>query len=90
RLNDIYAMDHHERSLSSLFEKVFYSHETGFLKPDVKAFKNVIDDQHLVPGDTLFMDDSAANVSAAKSCGLKAIKVDVNTNLNTLARRDQG
>ncbi|KAF9921733.1 hypothetical protein BGZ67_000273 [Mortierella alpina] len=84
RLNDIYAMDHHERSLDSLFEKVFYSHETGFLKPDVKAFKNVIDDQHLVPGDTLFMDDSAVNVAAAKWCGLQAVKVDVNTDLSSL------
>ncbi|KAF9921408.1 hypothetical protein BGZ67_000533 [Mortierella alpina] len=84
RLNSIYTKDHHGHSLDSLFEKEFYSHETGLLKPDVPAFKNVIDDQHLVPGDTLLMDDSDANVSAAKSCGLQAVKVDVNTDLSTL------
>ncbi|KAF9976434.1 hypothetical protein BGZ75_000242 [Mortierella antarctica] len=86
RLNDIYAMDHHDGSLDSLFEKVFYSHKTGFLKPDMKAFKNVIDDQHLVPGDTLFMDDADVNVKAAKSCGLQAVEVDVKTNLKTLTK----
>ncbi|KAF9920735.1 hypothetical protein BGZ67_001018, partial [Mortierella alpina] len=77
-------MDHHDGSLDSLFEKVFYSHEIGFLKPDVPVFQVVIDDQGLVPGETLFMDDSAVNIAAAKSYGLQAVRVDVNTDLNPL------
>ncbi|KAF9305533.1 hypothetical protein BG003_001340, partial [Podila horticola] len=33
-VNKICLRDHHEGSLDPFFEKVFYSHEIGFMKPD--------------------------------------------------------
>lgn len=85
-MNKICLRDHNERSLDPFFEKVFYSHEIGFMKPDVAAFMFVINDQHLVPSETLFMDDSAVNIMAARSCGLQAVEVDINTDLRPLRR----
>ncbi|KAG0039514.1 hypothetical protein BGZ82_007909 [Podila clonocystis] len=85
-LNKICLREHHEHSLDPFFEKIFYSHVIGFMKPDVRAFKFVINDQHLVPGETLFMDDSAENIRAASSCGLQAVKVDIDTDLRPLRK----
>lgn len=85
-INKICLRDHNERSLDPFFEKVFYSHEIGFMKPDVAAFMSVINDQHLVPSETLFMDDSAVNIMAARSCGLQAVEVDINTDLSPLRK----
>ncbi|KAF9278366.1 hypothetical protein BGZ74_003117 [Mortierella antarctica] len=86
RLDKIIDKHHNERSLDPFFDKVFYSHEIGHLKPHKPAFMYVIDDLRLVPGETLLMDDSAENINAATSCGLQAVQIDITTNLNLLSR----
>ncbi|KAG0301976.1 hypothetical protein BGZ98_007892 [Dissophora globulifera] len=86
-MNKICFRDYKKDSLDPFFEKVFYSHEIGYKKPDEEAFEHVIEDQHLVPGETLFMDDSALNIMAARSCGLQAVQVDINTDLRSLERK---
>ncbi|KAF9298825.1 hypothetical protein BGZ74_009208 [Mortierella antarctica] len=88
-LNKIIAEHHNERSLDPFFDKVFYSHVIGFEKPDKRAFMSVIDDQRLVPGETLFLDDSAVNIDAATSCGLQAARVDITTDLSPLSRTQE-
>ncbi|KAG0014028.1 hypothetical protein BGZ81_000711 [Podila clonocystis] len=87
-MNNICLRDYHEHSLDPFFDKVFYSHEIGWMKPYEPVFKFVINDQHLVPGETLFMDDSADNIRAARSCGLQAVEVDINTDLSPLRKAD--
>ncbi|KAG0012487.1 hypothetical protein BGZ81_001560, partial [Podila clonocystis] len=83
-MNKICFRDYNKHSLDPFFEKVFYSHEIGFMKPDPAAFTFIINNQRLVPGETLLMDDSAVNVMAARSCGLQAVEVDINTDLSLL------
>lgn len=55
----------------SLFETAYYSHEIGARKPDLEAYKKVIDLSGVVPGETLFVDDLEKNILAAQQAGLK-------------------
>jgi putative hydrolase of the HAD superfamily len=61
----------HGFEVSSLFEKDFYSNEIGYRKPSPESFQEIIRLSGIIPEETLFIDDSLANVEAAKACGLK-------------------
>jgi HAD superfamily hydrolase (TIGR01509 family) len=58
--------------LKELFEKVYYSWQTGFIKPDPLCWQTILAENNLQPADTLYLDDSAANVEAAKTLGINA------------------
>ena len=60
------------REMESLFEKAWYSHVINRRKPDVEAFRFVVDDHGLDAGETLFIDDSLPNVEGARKAGLQA------------------
>lgn len=60
-------------SLDDLFDKAYYSHIIKLHKPDTASYKLIIDENRLDPGETLFIDDSAANVEGAERAGLKGI-----------------
>jgi len=55
----------------SLFEKVFHSNEIGYRKPSPESYHEIIRLSRILPTETLFIDDSFANVEGAISCGLK-------------------
>jgi glucose-1-phosphatase len=57
------------RSFDELFRKAYFSFEMGMKKPDNEIFEAVIKDQNLNPEETLFIDDSIANIEAASSMG---------------------
>lgn len=61
------------RELDSLFEKAWYSHVIGLRKPEVEAFRYVVDGSGLNAAETLFIDDSLTNVLGARAAGLQAI-----------------
>jgi glucose-1-phosphatase len=61
----------HGFEVSSLFEKDFYSNEIGYRKPSHDSFLEIIRLSGINPVESLFIDDSIANVEAAKACGLK-------------------
>lgn len=86
RVNEIVHEGHTEDSLLPFFDRVFYSHETGHLKPDEQSFQQILREQNLVPGETLFIDDSPINVEAARSCGLQSIVVNMETDLLPLLK----
>jgi len=54
----------------TLFEKVYYSHKMGKRKPNADIFQQVLDENNLNPAETLFIDDSQPNISAAQQLGL--------------------
>ncbi len=58
-----------------LFHKCFVSHETGFLKPDDKAFQYVIKELGSPPETLLFLDDNKINVDSAIANGMQAFCV---------------
>lgn len=68
-------------SLESLFEKVYYSHQIGFRKPNKEAYEYVLKKNQLIPEETLFIDDALVNVEAARKSGIKAIHLQPGTTL---------
>ncbi len=68
-----YTRNAHGIELDSLFEKSYYSFQIRRYKPDHEIFEYVIRDSGLIPGETLFVDDLAENVEAARQCGIQGI-----------------
>ena len=53
------------------FIKAYYSHEVGFRKPYPDSFIQLLKEQHLLPEETVFIDDTLSNIEAAISVGLQ-------------------
>jgi putative hydrolase of the HAD superfamily len=62
-------------SLDDYFHKAYYSHKMKKRKPDLDIFQQVIDENHLTPDHTLFLDDNFANVEGAGKLGIKTLHV---------------
>ena len=60
-------------SLDDLFDKAYYSHIIRIHKPETAAYKLIVDENALIADETLFIDDSAANVEGAERAGLKGL-----------------
>lgn len=52
------------------FEAIVVSGAVGLVKPDPGIFRHLIDRNRLSPASTVFVDDSPANVDAARRMGL--------------------
>ena len=63
-------------SLDDLFEKAYYSHIIKLHKPDTASYQLIVDENRLDPGETLFIDDSPANVQGAERAGLKGMYLE--------------
>jgi glucose-1-phosphatase len=55
------------------FEKAYYSHEMNYRKPDPQSFLFITKDSNLIPGETLFIDDTLKNIDGAKEAGLQTL-----------------
>ena len=64
------------RNLFDLFEKVFFSHEIRYHKPESGAFRVVLDYLAMQPDETIFLDDQQEFVDAASELGITAIRVE--------------
>jgi len=58
----------------SSVDKVYFSWETGFVKPDPRAYLNILREHGLRPEECLYFDDSEENIKSAQKLGIKAIK----------------
>lgn len=65
-----------EYRVFDLFSGAVYSHEAGVMKPDRRIFEIAIRKFDLVPGETVYIDDLAANVDAAAALGFRAIRYE--------------
>jgi len=57
--------------LEDLFEKTYYSHVANLRKPEAAIFELVLNDNKLVPSETLFVDDTASNFPQAEKLGIQ-------------------
>jgi 2-haloacid dehalogenase len=57
----------------SAFDSLVISGRVGLAKPDPRIFRHLLDTHGLAAGETLFVDDNAANVEAARSLGFDAL-----------------
>ncbi|RYF89406.1 MAG: HAD family phosphatase [Chitinophagaceae bacterium] len=63
-------------SLDDLFEKAYYSHVAGLHKPDIAAYNLVLDENNLIADETVFIDDSLANVEGANKTGIQGLYLE--------------
>ena len=59
------------------FEKVCYSYELKQRKPDSELFTKMIDQYHLSPKKTLFIDDKKENTDSAQAVGMHVWNLQV-------------
>ena len=71
---DLYVRDLQLRfgynEFDELFNKSYFSFAEHLEKPNPRFFELILDHEHLLPEETLFIDDTAANIRAAKALGL--------------------
>jgi len=58
--------------LEKIFDKVYYSFETGFVKLNPEAYKKLLTDNNLQPEECIYFDDSKENIKTAKNLGIKS------------------
>jgi putative hydrolase of the HAD superfamily len=69
-------------NLAYFFDRVYYSHEIGFRKPNEKAFEWVLRQNSLLPNETLFIDDLEPNIKAASSMGIHTLHLTHQLTIN--------
>ena len=60
-----------KENLSDYFHKEYYSHLIFRRKPHPDTFRFVLNDQNILPEETLFIDDSEQHIRGAKSVNLQ-------------------
>lgn len=58
-------------SLDDSFNKAWYSNEIGLRKPGKEIFEFALQDAGLIAAETLFIDDTLANIETAQKIGFK-------------------
>ena len=61
--------------LEDLFEKTYYSHTAKLRKPDAAIFELVLNENNLMPAETLFIDDTALNFTEAEKLGIQVYHI---------------
>ncbi len=67
--------------IEDVFEKLYLSYQLNASKPGTLIYEKVLEDSQAVPAETLFIDDSAANINTGQQMGLNVLLYDVNDNL---------
>ena len=62
----------HQGRLTSIFDTILTSFETGMMKPDAEAYQHAIKTTGFEPAEILFLDDNELNISAARDNGIRA------------------
>lgn len=57
--------------LDAYFIKAWYSNEVGLRKPGSEIFEFVLQEEKLIAGETLFIDDTLSNIETAQKMGFK-------------------
>ncbi|MEM1134569.1 MAG: HAD family phosphatase [Bacteroidota bacterium] len=70
---NILTKEHPKVTWEMLFEKTYFSHLVGDRKPNISIFEKVIEENSLVPEETVFIDDSIQHIKGAKKAGLHVI-----------------
>lgn len=61
------------KKLEDLFEKTYYSHTAHLRKPHASIYQLLLDENKLLPAETLFIDDTASNFSGAEALGIQTL-----------------
>ena len=76
---DLYVRDLQLRfgynEFDELFDKSYFSFAEHLEKPDPRFFELILDHEGLLPEETLFIDDTAANIKVAQSLGINTYHI---------------
>lgn len=64
---------HPNEDWHNTFDKMFLSYEIGLRKPDAAIYEHVLNEVNLKPEETIFVDDSRANIKGAEKLGINCI-----------------
>lgn len=70
--------------LEDLFEKTYYSHVVKLRKPHAEIFELVLNENGLVPHETLFIDDTYSNFAEAKKLGIQVYHLHHGTSISDI------
>jgi len=71
-----------DRTIDTIFDHVYLSHEMGMRKPDLEIFESVCNEQGLNLETTLFIDDSIQHIDGANKLGLNTYHLKEGTELH--------
>ncbi|MFP4527755.1 MAG: HAD family hydrolase [Candidatus Kapaibacterium sp.] len=72
------------KELFSMFGNKYFSFKVGMRKPDREIFEYLLNTEKIAPQESLFIDDTAENISAAEDCGIKALHLSGCASLSEL------
>jgi len=75
--------------LEDLFEKAYFSHEIYMRKPDAEIYHYVLKDGGMQPEETLFIDDSQANIETAEALDMETFHLVDGFTINDLFPEQQ-
>ncbi len=64
------------RELFSYFDGLFFSYKIGFRKPDPQIFEYMANKTGIVPGNSVFIDDTKRNVQSAEKTGFNIFLIE--------------
>ncbi len=68
----------------AFFKKVYYSHTAGMRKPNADIFEYILNDAGIHARETLFIDDTEANIDTADKFGFQAFFIQSGTQLQDI------
>ncbi len=72
------------KHFNDFFEKAYYSQFLGLRKPYPVSFQAIVDEQQILPAETLFIDDTLKNIEAASQLGFQTIHLQSPTTVMDL------
>ena len=67
--------------VSAMFDDIYVSYQLHTAKPEPAIFEHLIEDSGIVPADTLYIDDSPANIQMGASYGLRTRLIEPNSGI---------
>ena len=55
-------------------DKVYFSWQTGFVKPDIRGWELILSENNLKADECIYFDDQDKNLKASESVGIKSFK----------------
>lgn len=75
-------------TVNDYFDDLFLSYEMGAIKPDPEIFRKVLADANIKADETLFIDDSQANLDAAQIFGFETYLAPQNQDFSAIFHLD--
>lgn len=63
------------KSLDEITQKAYYSHQIHDRKPNASIFRTVLQENNLLPQETLYLEDTHQHIQTAESLGIQTLHI---------------